>query len=504
MKGYKSVLKSVALLLAVLMALTASLVGCTEEPNDPAVDGTTTDPDVSGEVTTTVVTDIYSDLPQADYSGFTFDILTTAVSWTDYECMTVETVDGDTVNSAIFARNIEVEERFGITISETLVNGDNDAKKLVSTSMLDKTFDLYTPAAPLAAQLAIQGQLVDLNTTTINLDSIWWDKGYNDSISLCDATYIAFGDLSLSYAGGTFCLAFNPELVEMLDLTSPIELYADDNWTFATMHQLTEAAKSDESGDGAISDPARDRYGLVGHINQVRHLILGSGESLVSKNSEGIYRLDLGNEIYFNAFTDVMRKFVVTDASVWHGKTEGYDEWNKQFEVTGYAQIFNEGRSLFIMDVMAAFKDNRNTDVPYKFVELPKYDVKQEDYMSVRYAGSRGVSIITGFDESELERNSDIIECLAAYTHRDVIPAFIDITLYVKYAKDEESSAMLNRILSRPGYLDVALVYNWGGINSLLESMNKMNRVNASSSLKVIEDKFNKEIENMMAGFEGR
>ena len=79
--------------------------------------------------------------------------------------------------------------------------------------------------------------------------------------------------------------------------------------------------------------------------------------------------------------------------------------------------------------------------------------------------------MISGFSDNDMERNAAIIENMAAYNHKNVIPQFIEITLYYKYAKNPQSLDMLKIMLSRTGFSDLAFLYNWGSISNITNTL---------------------------------
>lgn len=485
--------------------LVTAFVGCTKNGNgDNSADVTTTQDNVteSGPVE-----DIYSSLPTGSYNDYTFNILNVPVSWTDYEGQYVENMTGEPVNDAIYKRNLQAETLLGVVINEYMATNATEAKQLIEAQAganftESEAYDMYSTEAASAMALASQGQLTDLESATeFDFSKPWWDSAFNESIRISDHTFVAFGDANIVYGGGTFCLAYNPDMVTNFQLVDPISLYREKKWTFGTMFDMMQTVASDTTGDGITLND--DYFGLVGHSNQIKHLVMGADTALATL-VDGKYRLNVNNERYITAYSEVMKKFVNNEYVAWAKITPGYDEWNKMHTVSGYAQIFNESRSLFIMDVMSAFKDNRDAEALYKMIELPMMNTSQKDYISVRYAGVRGVSIISGFDEDQLSRTATVIENLAAYAHKEVIPAFIEITLCSKYAKEPESYDMLQTMLNRTGYCDLGILYNWGTMNSMIETMQIAGRAEIGPTLTALETSFNKSVDNMLDSLDGK
>lgn len=506
-------MRKIAFLTCMLMLISVFAVACANNGvgDDTTVPQGTTSAEYSGSDTDstgydTTEPDIYADLPTGSYSGFQFDILTSPVSWTAYENMCVEAESGEPVEDEIYYRNIEISEKFGIAVAERVTSGDTEVKSIIAAQIMsgDQSYDMFSASAAFSTSLAIEGYLVDLNEPiSFDFDKPWWDKGYNESIKLGDRMYVAFGDLSMSYVGGVFCMAFNPDMISAYGLENPYDIHSAGNWTYEKVHEMMSVVSEDKNGDGTKTTLDSDVFGIVGHSNQLIHLVLGSGESLIKRNdADGTMTLYADNERFFNAFTSVVNNFVNSEGSVWAGITPGYADYNAQFTVSGYAQIFNDGRSLFLTDVMAAFKDNREAEIPYQIIDFPKYDTSQADYYSVRYSGGRGITMISGFSDNDMERNAAIIENMAAYNHKNVIPQFIEVTLYYKYAKNPQSLDMLKIMLGRTGFSDLAFLYNWGSISNITNTLFYNGRTTLASALKTIQSKFNKDVASVLEYFE--
>ena len=72
---------------------------------------------------------------------------------------------------------------------------------------------------------------------------------------------------------------------------------------------------------------------------------------------------------------------------------------------------------------------------------------------------------------SDVERTSIILEALNAETYKTVVPAYYEIALKVKYARDNESVEMMDMIMESRIF-DFGYVYdNWNGASFWLENL---------------------------------
>ena len=98
------------------LLLCAMLVGCGAETTDKETTGTA---DTAVDAAETVQeTEIWDNVPAGSYDGYGFRFLTTEENWGYYR-MDVEEQTGEVLDDAVFARNLAVEDRLGIVITET-------------------------------------------------------------------------------------------------------------------------------------------------------------------------------------------------------------------------------------------------------------------------------------------------------------------------------------------------------------------------------------------------
>ena len=503
-------MRKIAFLLALVTLLSACFVSCTNNGNantDTTTNGsatTTTQGNNSGDVTNPVE-DLYSDLPTGSYNDDVFTFLLSDLSWCDYDTVYVETTNGDLVNDEVYKRNTYVEDMLKIQIEES-VKSASDALTTLRTmkGSNDNLYNCYYGTAGQCNTMALEGLLVDMNDMTeINQTKPWWDSGFNDALKINDSSYVLFGDMNVTYVGGTFALGFNTNLITEYRLNSPYEHYQNGTWTWDTMYQMLEVVSEDVNGDGSYHTFDSDIFGLVGHANQIRCFIMSSGIELTTRNANGIPELNSDQEAYTDAYREMMNKFVLPENCLFKGCTLDknlYDEYNTSniaaSATEGYVQIFNDGRSLFHLNGISAFKACRNASVPYGLVCIPKYKATQQDYISVKYSGVGGVAIPAGFDEDGLSMNATVVECMAAYSYKYVTPAFVEITLYYKYAKDEQSVNILKSLIENTGYCDLAFLYDWAGISSNIQKQSEARRTEISAFLGGIKSKFDRAAES--------
>ena len=89
----------------------------------------------------------------------------------------------------------------------------------------------------------------------------------------------------------------------------------------------------------------------------------------------------------------------------------------------------------------------REMDDDFGIIFHPKYNEEQDEYHS-RVSGGFHVSTVPS-TATELEMIGAIIEATSAASHNDVVPAFYEISLKQKYARDEATIEMLDYIMAQ-------------------------------------------------------
>ena len=133
------IMKSTRIIALLLALLTASSVGCGESADTNETTDNTTAASTSDETTSDA-----PELPDEDYEGYNFRILTRIEGWGIYnnENLVVEEENGEILNDAIYTRNRTVEERFNINLTQ--ITTTNDIANEIKTTVMagDDAYDL--------------------------------------------------------------------------------------------------------------------------------------------------------------------------------------------------------------------------------------------------------------------------------------------------------------------------------------------------------------------------
>lgn len=259
---------AVTLSFLTLISVAASVLSCAEQTEE----STTSTPAAASEVTAEL-TDaemrkaIPDDLPDADYAGKQFRIITrNGCSNAHIDDIFMEEMTGDVIDDAVFTRNQSVEERFNMKITVIPVV---EADEATLTNMLRKSITAGSNEYDLAI-----GHMIHMGTSAtnglyynwydipyINFSKPWWIHSAEEQLAIDGKTFFALGDLTNNALDYTYCYYFNKNLLTDYNLAFPYQNVRDGTWTFDYATSLVKNIYSDLNNDGKHGED--DLYGLV-------------------------------------------------------------------------------------------------------------------------------------------------------------------------------------------------------------------------------------------------
>ncbi len=482
--------KYICLCLALLILTSFGLTACANggEPSDHDTTGSSTldnkETDLESE------TDEKNLLPEANqYDGHEFNFLTVSHTWQEYDQMFYEELTGDRVADAIYERNTLVNELLDIKIQEQYDSDEGVISRIrISVAAGDNAYDTAICSVAAAGSM-YNANLIAVLDNTLDFEAPWWYQSFNDYVNINNNNnekFIAYGRGNvMSYVGCFMVIGANTDLVPRYNLENPYTVYEEGRWTLDHMYANIQTVATDLNGNGSVTDYTEDLIGSVGAGNQFSLLLCCSGENLAVKQ-ENTYVLKV-SERFYDVYDKVVQ--VVTDeASCWLGVPGQEGEY--------YWTIFNEGRSLYMSNAVAAFKSAREGEIPYVLLPYPKADEGQKDYYNIisNYVG--GMIIPASQNEEEMARTGMILEYLSAYSE-PIYDAFVENTLYYKYAKDPESVVVFSSMLDNVPYYDLGFLYNWGNIRTDIDTA-VAGKVPLASRIKTFEKAFNRAAKKSM------
>ena len=382
-------------------------------------------------------TEIRDDLGEYDFGGADFGAMTFENQNFHYRVRADEML-GTSLNDAMYTSTETVEDRFNIRIAELLYD-DFSSTPRVAVEAGDTSIDLVRIRCTDATTWWSNNLLVTAdNVPVIDMAKPYWDRTVNDSLSIAGQHYIALSSFDLCTYDLTFALMFNKAFIPDYGLDSPYDLVLSGDWTMDRMNAMMKTVSADTDGNG-IRD-REDRWGYTSHPKMAAPgFWIGAGALSVEKDENDVPHLSVGSE----KFTAVWEKLI--DLCWSEDQYLGIDA---SADIPPESiRLFSENRALF-MDMSFFFAEElRTMESDFGIVPYPKYDAAQDRYAArLCYYMPTVVPVTKTGDE--LERCGVMLEALAAEYFNHVVPAYYDVVLQNKVARDEESQGMLDIIFA--------------------------------------------------------
>jgi hypothetical protein len=222
--------------------------------------------------------------------------------------------------------------------------------------------------------------------------------------------------------------------------------------------EMGRGVAQDLNGDGImfIQD---DLFGYILQGDTANSFFVSGGEKIVSKDENDHPVITFGTERGYRITELLSEMLSDTENSVnlhsYENQFPIYDEQVKMME---------ENRALFSWIRMRIVERLRGMETDFGIIPLPKLDSAQPNYITQNNPHT-GAGIAIPVTASDLERTGMILEDLSAESRYTLQPAYYEINLRGKYARDDESQEMLDIILNNTAH-DIGNVYDFGGFSS--------------------------------------
>lgn len=450
---------SVSLLLSLL--LSASMIACggseTTNPNESAL---VTEPE-----TEAVETEAIIPLPEIDYGGVNYKILTAAEQWQGFYNADQT---GDQVDDVVFARNKAVEERYNITLDYVVYNGwsagTKDVKTALTGSVMGGTaeYDLMVGTVSYTTPYISDNLFMDLYQCDVDFSNPWWYQDINAELELRGKLYVAAGSYGLQSVSNAVVTFFNKNLVSDFDLDDPYQLVKDGRWTIDKLMEMGTAVTSDLNSDGKYD--RADRVGLLSSFDFMLFMPNNWGHFYTTRDADGNISVSEATERLFD-MSRVYNEIFENDAylEVYPDFLDGTQDNNVMTD--NMMKKFCADEALFVYHKLElATKATARNKEEYGIIPAPKFDETQDHYITPVV---NEVSAIPNLVK-DVAMSAVVMDALQYYTYADVIPVYKEIALKRKATRDNDSAEMLDIILTTM-HCDFSYMFD-GNIGSELRS----------------------------------
>ena len=362
----------------------------------------------------------------------------------------VDEENGEIVNDAIFARNLAVEERLGITLAYRLEPGAydqrNDWVKALSASITagDGAYDLSGGYSMAGASLASKGMCIPLNGLDyLDFEKPWWPASLLDEATCGGKLYFCSGDISTYMIYYLYGVYFNQDMLAEYENHMICWLF------FAPkMSSMASGVYVDLNGDGKKG--FEDRLGYITYSIYVDPFFFSCGLRTTEKDEDDIP--------YLSPLFSGEKAHTVLEKVVAMVDGEGCLVGDGSPQIEPSYAVFKEGRGLFCShELTYAVNYLRDTTFTYGIVPYPKYDEEQAEYVTITSFPYTlyGIPI----DARDPAMSAAVLEAMASESFRTVSPALFENAFKVKYAQDQQSSLMYDLIRSTVSF-DFGRVFN--------------------------------------------
>ena len=467
-----------------LMSLILS-ASCGSTPTDGAV---TSEEQLTESTETEETTEarIEPDLPDTKWEGYQFRVLTkgdTNVHWKSKDIAATEE-NGDVINDAVYKRNMKIYDRFGVEMVDIpSPNGTWDLTAPLRKSVMAASDDYDMVASGFndaVKNLSTEGMLMELhNVPYMDLSKPWYDQNANEQLSIEGKLFATAGDMILMDNEATLCVLFNKKLAEDYALEGFYEMVKNGKWTIDKMTEFSKLTAKDLDGDGTIGE--KDQWGNIGEPLNTYALMVACDAIAVKKNKDDVPVFDVQNEHFYDAFTKAVNLNRDDKVTMFSDNFKAADVWADIID-----PAFTEGRVLFNTAGLVRVTVFRAMETNFGILPLPKYDESQKEYNSMVSIGcANSIAIPT---TANAERCGAVIEALSAESYYTLKPAYYDIVLKTKNARDDASSEMLD-IIFENRIFDIAYMYDWGGLIGAINGLKTDGKISSTvdSKLKAAE-----------------
>ncbi len=378
-----------------------------------------------------------------NFGGRDFVFLTpsTGINGTDRftQEIYVEAEIGEIINDAVYARNLAVVDKLNVNIKAVPSNSPSgDARRAITSD--DGAYDVVDiEHKATAATFTSEGLTRNWNDIPIiDMTQAWWNQNAVKNLTIKGKLYMMSGAMLISEIDDTLAMVYDKKLAVDNNLGSIYDLVFDGSWTLDTFGEQVTVISNDLNGDGKMT-PEYDLFGYA--------------QDPASMTYNWVFSCDMMNEtvdedgaIDFNVNSEKIQDALVKMADIF-----GSDCAYLGLDLYTGLNYFQADRIYVYAIILRNIELLRDMNSDFGIIPYPKYDEEQSEYYNHVGAASPIMVIpITNYSDDELL--GSVLEVMAITSYQTVKPAYFDVALKEKYARDEETQHALDIILASRTY----------------------------------------------------
>ena len=373
------------------------------------------------------------------------DIVILANNATDVSYEYTDT--SDPLDAAVYQRDEKIQSFYGVNLRPVVEPDYLALSQTVKNDVLSCSGEyhiVYQHMVDAATNLGMGSCLYDLTELEyVNFDNPWWDRNCTNGFMIGDQMMMACGDLLPSSMMITSAVLFNKTQFDERGMEYPYADAREGTWTLDDMLLLTKDQNRDLNGDAKMTY-TDDFYGLVGWSLDCDYtFFFGAGATMFMHDDEHlpVYTpvVDRLESVYEKIYDLIITQqaFHVTLAE-YHANNSMYQE---------PTNVFKQGRALFFAGYLSAGTGLREMENEFGILPQPKYDEKQEDYLSFVNGAASVVCVPGSLYGETLDDVGYMMEVLASTSYYMVTDNLYNKVAKSKYSRDPESAEMVNIII---------------------------------------------------------
>ncbi len=452
-------------------SLAAALAGCAKPADSADVSVSGTSDQQAASESDLPETKPFDTVPKKDYENYQFRVLTLSSGINGTSRFTdeiwVEGEKAEPINDAVYMRNLMIEDRLNVQISAIPVN-DVFSTALKTIQSDDAAYEMHCMYdKPNALKLGSEGMTRDWNQIpVIDLSQKWWNSQCAEKLSVMGKLYLMSGAILISEIDDELAMVYNKKLGADNNLDSIYDLVFAGNWTLDTFGEQALAIHHDVDGNGKMV-PGEDLFGYVQDPASMTNNWVFSCDLLnAAVDEDGIVSMNVDTD---RVQTTLEKLSDITSSDAVKIGVDLYQglKYFTQDSIYIYAVIL---RNIELL---------RDMESDFGIIPYPKYDANQESYLNHVGNASPILTIpITNYEDDE--RLGSILEAMAIASWQVVKPAYFEVALKEKYARDLETQQMLDIVLESRTY-DLGYLGNCGLVGVLAPMIASGNTTFSSS-----------------------
>jgi len=367
---------------------------------------------------------------------------------------TVEELNDDIINDAVYNRNIKVEEDLGVELNFIKYTGAQSVASTGFASEIDAMvfndtgdYDIcggYGYFLPAMVCVNTYANLYDI--PYLDFEKPWWNQIYVENATLNGQMYTCVGDLSLSSKEKAGCIFFNKRLADehFADIGGSEGIYKmvlDGKWTMEAFTNLVKDKWVDSDGDGQKSEGDFFGFGSLWSGPMPCDAFQYGMDAPITRDDEnGVPYLTYNTERTVNALNKLYTLAYECDGVL--SDTKYYNSGNPIFR-----DKFINGSMIFHAAALGEANGFRDMKDDYGLLPMPKFDEKQTNYYTSQTDSYNAFCIPAGIENHTCSDGSTtrdylagaVLEKLNEESYRTVAPNFFEVVMKYRYIRSEDS-----------------------------------------------------------------